>query len=189
MTCFGVLLGGVILKSAVFQAGGAVDLVLTIALFGVIMVAFGVFAWMIVLEFRRAFAAAAIRKEAIRAQRSRAESAASRAAFRLRNRVSLAMGHVRTALFGDEVAVCETCDAALEAVARCAECNVNVCTHCRADHLRLRAYKSHTLLAVANARRGSTTTTASLPVTVEVRVDSVAQKLASYVSKSGSPSQ
>ena len=47
---------------------------------------------------------------------------------------------------------CQSCDDALEAVARCTQCAANLCTDCRASHMRLRAYKSHVLVALAGAR-------------------------------------
>ena len=90
ITCFDVLLGGAVFKSAVFETGDAMDWTLTIVIFSVLLASFGVFAWMIEQELRRAFAAAAIRGKAARAQRARAESTAARAEFKLRNRFSLA---------------------------------------------------------------------------------------------------
>ena len=60
------------------------------------------------------------------------------------------MGEVARA--AGTVAVCESCDDSLEAVARCSQCNANLCTDCRASHMRLKAYKSHVLITVAGAR-------------------------------------
>ncbi len=88
ITCFDVLLGGAVFKSAVFETGDAMDWTLTIVIFSVLLAAFGVFAWMIVQELRRAFAAAAIRAKEAHVKRARSESAATRSAF---NRVSVAM--------------------------------------------------------------------------------------------------
>ena len=106
LTCFGVLLGGAVFKSAVFKTGDAMDWALTVVIFSVLLAAFGVFAWMIVQELRRAFEATAIRAKASREERARAKSAAARAEFKRRNRFSFAaaVGFVRqassAALFG-----------------------------------------------------------------------------------------
>ena len=64
MTCFGVMLGGAIFKSAVFVPGDAFDWTLTVAILGLLLATMGMFAWMTLAEVRRAFAAAAVREAA-----------------------------------------------------------------------------------------------------------------------------
>jgi hypothetical protein len=58
ISCFAILLGGAIFKSAQFTEGDAMHWVLTVAVAGTVIGAMGLFAWMTVAEVRRAFTVA-----------------------------------------------------------------------------------------------------------------------------------
>ena len=71
VTCFGVLLGGAMFKSAVFEQGDFFHWSLTVMIFCMLLATMGMFGWMTAAEVRRAFAAAAVREAASERRGSR----------------------------------------------------------------------------------------------------------------------
>lgn len=97
VTCFGVLLGGAIFKSAAFDVGGVLYWALTVPMFTMLLLTMLTFIWMTVAEVRRAFAAASIREALVEKRKSRLQLAADRAMGVMRSQLATTLRVARSA--------------------------------------------------------------------------------------------